>query len=105
MVETLIFPLYVLAKDCDEIISYSSIEDLQYEWEPIDVEGEEYEAWDASGRVVELRAVKSKTEWLKVDASEKKLLETEFAKIKSRAKEYRRPEPFLKSMRSRLFGD
>lgn len=39
------FPVYVLAKDCDEITAYPSFEKMQGFMEAIDIENGEYEAW------------------------------------------------------------
>ncbi|HTC92832.1 MAG TPA: hypothetical protein VK699_05215 [Terriglobales bacterium] len=49
------FPIYVLMKDCEEVRCYRSLPELNW-MEAIDVENEEYQAWDASGRVLQLTA-------------------------------------------------
>lgn len=48
------FPLFVRAKDTGEIYKFLSIRELQLELEKIDVENEEYEAWDRNGVPVKL---------------------------------------------------
>jgi hypothetical protein len=50
-----VFPLYVLAKDCGDILRIEAEERLSY-FEAIDVENDEYEAWDATGRRLKLVA-------------------------------------------------
>ncbi|HYL92532.1 MAG TPA: hypothetical protein VEW69_05180 [Alphaproteobacteria bacterium] len=43
------FPVFVLAKDCGDVRKYSSVHEMQCYFEKIDVENDEYEAWDANG--------------------------------------------------------
>jgi hypothetical protein len=43
------FPIFVRAKDCGDVRRYESVMDMQQHLEQIDVEHEEYEAWDAKG--------------------------------------------------------
>ena len=50
------FPIYVLMKDCGEVHRYESAPELIHDLEAIDVDNREYEAWDASGYVVQLSA-------------------------------------------------
>jgi hypothetical protein len=49
------FPLFVRAKDCGEIARFNSVHELQFQVEKIDIENEEYEAWDKDGLPVELK--------------------------------------------------
>jgi hypothetical protein len=48
------FPLFLLSKDNDELAVFNSIQDIQRELERIDVENQEYEAWDSDGLEVVL---------------------------------------------------
>jgi len=48
------FPLFVRAKDSGEIASFDSVHELQAHVEKIDIEDEEYEAWDDDGFRIEL---------------------------------------------------
>jgi len=49
------FPVFVLAKDCGEITRFDSIDEMQRELERIDVEHNEYAAWECNGRALELK--------------------------------------------------
>ena len=48
------FPIFLLSKDSDELAVFNSIQDIQRELERIDVENQEYEAWDSDGLEVVL---------------------------------------------------
>ena len=50
------FPVYVLAKDCGEVMRFASSNELTGHIEAIDVENDEYDAWDAIGRRINLVA-------------------------------------------------
>lgn len=52
------FPVFILAKDCDEIRSYESIYDLQKHLGKIDIDNGEYEAWDCVGEALQLSTQK-----------------------------------------------
>src|SRR5690349_19580031 len=41
-------------KDCGDILNFSSIDAMQHQLEAIDIENEEYRAWDADGVALEL---------------------------------------------------
>lgn len=62
-------PILVLLKDCGEVRRYNSVRDMQNWFEQIDVENEEYEAWDATGLPLKLSVQKAK-EWLRVEPGE-----------------------------------
>jgi len=66
MVRPIIFPIFVLAKDCGEISEYISFEKLQRQLEEIDVENNEYEAWDKHGEPLRLFVKKMPT-WLEIE--------------------------------------
>jgi hypothetical protein len=63
-------PLFVRLKDCGDVVCYDSIASMQTYFEPIDVENEEYEAWDAAGTRLQL-SVKKSADWLRVESTEK----------------------------------
>ena len=65
MPEDVRFPIYVLAKDCGEFTEYRSLEDMRAYLEAVDVEGDEYDAWDVDGFVVKLMSKDSKTRMVK----------------------------------------
>lgn len=48
------FPLFLRSKDSDEFSKFDSLEAIQYQLERIDVENQEFEAWDSSGTEVVL---------------------------------------------------
>ena len=79
-----LFPVYVLAKDCGEIDSYTSIENMQSYLEAIDVENNEYEAWDAEGRLLELTVSSRKPDWLQITRTDSVLSPKKFAEIKAK---------------------
>jgi hypothetical protein len=59
------FPVFVRARDCGDVTKYSSVHGLQRDVEQIDVENDEYEAWDANGVRISLSI--QKPLWLKVE--------------------------------------
>jgi hypothetical protein len=59
-------PVFVRLKDCGDVVRYDAIEKLQSHFEQIDVENEEYEAWDATGTRLDL-SVQESDEWLRID--------------------------------------
>ena len=54
MSEDVCIPVFVLAWDCGEVTEYSSLTAMQGYMEAVDVEGNEYDAWDGEGFVVRL---------------------------------------------------
>lgn len=61
----IIFPLFVRARDSGELASFHSLQELQFKLERIDVENQEYEAWDREGNTVALEVAEPL--WLKAD--------------------------------------
>lgn len=59
------FPVYVLAKDCGEVSRFNSIEEMQRQLEEIDVENDEYTAWDRTGTLLKLSV--QKPVWLRIE--------------------------------------
>ncbi|MGH9514767.1 MAG: hypothetical protein ACRD3P_03700 [Terriglobales bacterium] len=91
------FPVYVLAKDCGEVTTYSSVQKMQEYLEAIDVENGEYEAWDVGGRLLHLTVGERKSEWLQISKINRLLSQTELAEIKRKAKPYLLPKSRLKA--------
>jgi hypothetical protein len=58
-------PIFVLLKDCGEVRRYNSVREMQYDFEEVDVENEEYGTWDALGTPLHL-SVQKGAEWLRV---------------------------------------
>jgi hypothetical protein len=54
-------PVFVRARDCGEVRRYDSLIDMQWHLEQIDVENEEYDAWDAKGNTLILSVQNTKT--------------------------------------------
>lgn len=71
------FPIFVRAKDCGDVTKYSSVHDLQIDLEQIDVENDEYEAWDANGLRLSLGI--QKPLWLNVGLRDNVPVPTELA--------------------------
>ncbi len=63
------YPLFVRAKDCGEIAKYNSVHELQLQVEKIDIENEEYEAWDKDGLPIELKL--QEPVWIRLEPSKK----------------------------------
>jgi hypothetical protein len=59
------FPIKVREKDSGKIREYSSVEKMERQLEAIDIENEEYEAWDAEGRPVIMSV--QKPHWLRLE--------------------------------------
>lgn len=58
-----LFPVFVVMKDCGEISVFHTLDDLQNSLEPMDVENGEYDAYDGTGTPVRLVAAQEPT-WL-----------------------------------------
>ena len=59
------FPIFVLAKDCGEVSRFNSIEEMQRQLEEIDVENDEYTAWDRTGTPLKMSV--QKPVWLRIE--------------------------------------
>lgn len=64
------FPVFVRARDSGETHTFASAAEMRGEFEKIDVENNEYEAWDADGRRLLLSVSAPDREWLRMDATE-----------------------------------
>jgi len=80
-----LFPVYVLAKDCGEVKAYQSLGAMQGYMEAIDVENDEYEAWDATGRLIQLSVGSSKSQWLQIVTKDERASNENFAAITAKA--------------------
>jgi hypothetical protein len=97
------FPVYALAKDSGEVMEFPSLRAMQAYMEPIDVENDEYGAWDRDGYLLRLSVTEPKSAWLHIVKTEGQANEQEFSRLKGRAKVHLEPEPLLRSLR-RKFG-
>jgi hypothetical protein len=95
------FPTY-LRDDANDVMSFSSLETMQGYLEAVDVENDEFEAWDADGIVLALKVEPQKSEWLQITRTGQVLSESKFAEIKAKATPYRYPEPLLRSIGRKL---
>jgi hypothetical protein len=79
-------PILVRLKDCGEMERYNFVLEMQNFFEEIDIENEEYEAWDATDLPLKLSVQKAPA-WLRVEPGEKPAREQlanairEFARI------------------------
>src|SRR5882757_7740385 len=62
---TVVFPVFVLAKDSREILCFSSLAEMQNYLERIDIENDEYEAWDANAWPIRMRV--EEPLWLRLE--------------------------------------
>ena len=84
-----VFPVYVRAKDDGSVMEFPTQAAIEQHLEAIDVENAEYEAWDATGRCLELSARKTRREWLKIVPAEGRADAREFEEIKASAERRR----------------
>jgi len=56
------FPIFVLAKDCGDVLRLSSEDEVNHKPEAIDVENNEYEAWNSNNYELKLVVI-GLTEW------------------------------------------
>lgn len=63
MVEAMVFPVFIVSKDRKTLRRFTSLEELCHNLEQIDVENEEYDAWDGAGFRLEM-FVKNEKSWL-----------------------------------------
>jgi hypothetical protein len=61
-------PIFIRTKDSGGVVAFSSLAEMQRQLEKIDIENNEYEAWDASGRRLLLSLAQAGPEWLGVEA-------------------------------------
>lgn len=62
------YPIIVLSKDSGEVSIYQTFEELEHAVEKIDIENNEYKAWDANGHALMLGV--QKPSWLCVELSD-----------------------------------
>ena len=67
------FPVFVLLKDCGEVVKCNSVYEMQRRFEKIDIENDEYRAWDAAGHPVVMRV--QKPVWLMLNAEDRNELD------------------------------
>ena len=104
MSEDVNFPVYVLAKDCGEVTAYPSVEVMNAHFEAVDVENNEYDAWDVHGYQLTLRVSNARPIWLSMKRlGSSRMDEAKFAEVKAAAKQYREPEGLIRSLKRGLF--
>lgn len=60
-------PVFVRLKDCGDVVRYDSVAKMQSDFEQIDVENEEYEAWDTAGTRLKM-LVQTSSDWLRIES-------------------------------------
>ena len=85
--DEIVLPVYVLVRDDESVIAFQSLEEMQGYLEAVDVENGEYEAWDASGRCLNLAVKEPRREWLKIIPTGRFANKQDFAGIRDKAKE------------------
>jgi hypothetical protein len=68
---TIDFPVFVLARDSGEILRYNSLLEMRHYVERIDVENQEYLAWDANERPIRMTVAGAFGLWLEPVAASK----------------------------------
>jgi hypothetical protein len=63
------FPVFVRSKDCGDVKSYDSVEAMCRHFEEIDIENNEYDAWDATGLPLDL-SVQGSSQWLRLEPTD-----------------------------------
>jgi len=63
------FPVFVRSKDSGDVRSYSSVEGMQRDFEQVDVENKEYDAWDSTGLPLILLVQKA-NQWLRLEPAD-----------------------------------
>jgi hypothetical protein len=86
--ENVRFPVYVLAKDCREFREYRALQDMRAYMEAIDVEGNEYDAWDVEGFTLKLATRNSKRAWLHLERTETRISDARGKEIRLQAVPY-----------------
>jgi len=71
------FPVFVREKDSGEVTQYASVSEMQRQFEEIDVENNEYEAWDAQG--IRLVLIVQPPIWLRIEPSNTATRQNELA--------------------------
>lgn len=59
------YPVFILAKDCGEVLKFDSVYEMQRQLEKIDIENSEYEGWDRDGYPLDLKV--QKPVWLNIE--------------------------------------
>jgi hypothetical protein len=85
LTESVSFPVFVLAKDCGDVLQFSSRRAMHGYLEAIDVENGEYEAWDGNGNVLHLSVAESGSAWLNIVGDKGRISDQEFSALRDRA--------------------
>jgi hypothetical protein len=67
---SIFFPVLVLEKDSGDVMRFNSAAEMQKQLERIDIENEEYLAWDSSGRRISMTV--EEPLWLKLESWKQK---------------------------------
>jgi hypothetical protein len=67
LVMSVAFPIFVREKDSGRVFVCSSVYELQYHTERIDIENNEYDAWDSKGTLVNISV--QDPIWIRLEAA------------------------------------
>jgi hypothetical protein len=97
------FPVYVVTKDCGETDAYASYKVMQSFLEAIDVQNDEYEAYDAEGFILHLSVGEQQSSWLRLARTQNQLSMSEFWEVKFNAVVHEeQSRPLLESLKRKL---
>jgi hypothetical protein len=96
MSDEVIFPVYVLGKDCGEVTEYPSLGVMKGYFEAVDVEND---VWDGTGYPLKLTVLDANSGWLSITRSnEPRIPDEQFTELKATAKQYREPKGLFRTL-------
>jgi hypothetical protein len=101
------FPVYLVEKSTGDVDRIDSHEAMQTFLMPSDVEGDVCEAYDWGGFVLRLAIAESRTEWLRIERTETKLIMPGLWELRFWAVQYhhdRATTPVLKTLAQFIKG-
>ncbi len=97
------FPVYVVEKASEDVDVYTSYEVMQSFLEEIDVENNEYEAYDAEGFILRMSVAELQLSWLSLCRTQNRLSCTDFWELKFKAMAHEeRQQSLFRSLKRRL---
>jgi len=97
------FPVFALGRG--EVTEFPSLTTMQGYMEAVQVESDEYDAWDACGYAVRLTIATPKAAWLRVSRADTGLSKQLFAELKGESKPYREKELLLRRFAPRFIWE
>ena len=75
-----------MAKDCGDVLRFASLEEMTSYLEAIDVENDEYSAWDSAGNALEFTVNQSsRKQWLRIRETGVRISDEELLGIRTKA--------------------